>query len=192
MKEEIHPVTDQAVPFGPTGQPAWCGSCETEAGADHWAWGKDSRYRLGGRWRCRAKKRADGARSRSRRRADPVRGEELRAYEREYAKRNAHWVRAKAYRHEDLRRGRASITWAEAQPLMEQPCHYCHLAPAGGLDRIDNELGHEVNNVVPCCMTCNTVLGDLPVGVKDLLADGLRASREGGLLDTWIIPQLRR
>jgi len=54
--------------------------------------------------------------------------------------------------------------------LVHSPCHYCGKTESNeskdyyvkdvsikynGIDRIDNNLGYEVSNVVPCCSTCN-------------------------------------
>jgi hypothetical protein len=171
--------------------PVHCPWCASDTEPEHWAWQKDVRYKIGGRWKCRELKRADGRRYMTKKRNDPIRGVEHKEYAREYAKRNAHWARVKAYRYIDKKRGRASITWDEAKPLMQLPCTYCGIEVSGGLDRIDNELGHEVTNVRPCCWTCNCILGDLPVEAKDLLADGLRAAREGGHLNQWLPPHSR-
>ena len=61
---------------------------------------------------------------------------------------------------------------AEFKQLTQQPCHYCGGEPTGraarvisgkyeslyyynGLDRMDNNRGYTIDNVVPCCMTCN-------------------------------------
>lgn len=172
--------------------PAVCTFCDLDTGdPEHWKWQKDVRYTAGGSWKCRTRVRARGAEYAARKRLDPVRGPRQKQYNKDYAKRNAHWQRLKAYRSIDSKLGRASITWSEAKPLMEQPCQYCGLLPSGGLDRIDNNQGHHMENVRPCCEVCNTVLGDLPVQVKDRLASGLRESREGGWLEGWVIPQKR-
>lgn len=48
--------------------------------------------------------------------------------------------------------------------LGNQVCYYCtgKLSPSGsGLDRKDNHRGYEIDNVVPCCYTCNTLKRDL-------------------------------
>jgi len=45
-----------------------------------------------------------------------------------------------------------------------QVCFYCKgplpSISGGGLDRIDNEKGYTVDNVVPCCGSCNMIKGD--------------------------------
>lgn len=49
--------------------------------------------------------------------------------------------------------------------LIKNVCHYCGLnnnTEAGaGLDRLDNNLGYELDNVVSCCIECNRVRSDL-------------------------------
>lgn len=39
-------------------------------------------------------------------------------------------------------------------------CIYCGDTHNIGLDRIDNNKGHEINNVVPCCYECNVARGN--------------------------------
>ena len=39
--------------------------------------------------------------------------------------------------------------------ITEQPCAYCGQETIGGLDRVDNLLGYEKQNVVSCCKVCN-------------------------------------
>jgi len=63
--------------------------------------------------------------------------------------------------------------------LVSQQCHYCGAEPrnikrpksretksnsaqANGLDRIINNLGYFISNVVPCCSTCNRARMDIP------------------------------
>lgn len=54
--------------------------------------------------------------------------------------------------------------------LTKQKCKYCGSNPTNkinikgkdsyyynGLDRVDNSIGYEISNVVPCCKTCNTM-----------------------------------
>lgn len=160
---------------------------------NHWYWSTDSRMTAGGSWKCRQRKRFNNAVSIQRRRAHPERGPEMREYTRQYFKAHGRWARYKAYRHIDNKRfGCETISWAEAAVAMGLPCTYCELEVSEGLDRRDNTRGHSSDNVVPCCAVCNTILCDIPAEAKDLLADGLRAARAKGLLDSWIPPQQRR
>jgi hypothetical protein len=55
-----------------------------------------------------------------------------------------------------LKRGYSwELTDNQAVWLMQQPCTYCGVAVAGGIDRAKNEYGYTVLNSVPCCATCN-------------------------------------
>ena len=63
------------------------------------------------------------------------------------------------------------LTFEQWSHLVQQHCHVCGAAPTlregkvhmmhgtrvpiNGLDRIDNVLGYTLNNVRPCCSTCN-------------------------------------
>ena len=52
-----------------------------------------------------------------------------------------------------------NLSIEEYSKLLENNCHYCdkNLPKFGcSLDRIDNNLGYEIKNVVPCCARCNT------------------------------------
>lgn len=44
--------------------------------------------------------------------------------------------------------------------ILSNPCFYCKIDDACGLDRIDNSKGHVKNNTVPCCYHCNTARMD--------------------------------
>lgn len=52
-----------------------------------------------------------------------------------------------------------NITDEKAKELMTSPCHYCGLINLGvrvnGIDRVNNDIGYEDGNVVPCCKLCN-------------------------------------
>lgn len=52
-----------------------------------------------------------------------------------------------------------NITDETAKELMTSPCHYCGLLDlnvrVNGIDRVDNDIGYENENVVPCCKLCN-------------------------------------
>jgi hypothetical protein len=48
-----------------------------------------------------------------------------------------------------------SIDWM-VENILEKPCVYCGDTSRVGCDRIDNSRGHTKDNVVPCCIECNT------------------------------------
>lgn len=60
--------------------------------------------------------------------------------------------------------------------LTSQDCFYCGCAPSAvhgeastpfiynGIDRMDNDLGYIIENVVPCCRTCNQAKMAMPYG----------------------------
>jgi len=77
----------------------------------------------------------------------------------------------RSYQRSARRRG---ITWQlcaeEFIEIVSSPCAYCGISPDGvhmphaginggfvysGIDRIDNAIGYEPGNVVPCCWNCN-------------------------------------
>jgi hypothetical protein len=49
--------------------------------------------------------------------------------------------------------------------LITSPCAYCGEIPneLNGLDRIDNNKGYTIDNVVPCCKNCNWAKNDLSI-----------------------------
>lgn len=75
------------------------------------------------------------------------------------------------YRHNASIKGYSfNLSKDEFKPITKMDCHYCGASPTGsmvrskstngsyihnGVDRIDNQLGYELNNVVPCCKLCN-------------------------------------
>ena len=65
-----------------------------------------------------------------------------------------------SYRRNDKKHNRGECTltpdWI-VDNIFSQPCHYCGKTDWHelGCDRIDNNLPHTPNNVVPCCWECN-------------------------------------
>lgn len=54
------------------------------------------------------------------------------------------------------RRGIAfNLTDAQAIAIMHQPCEYCKLPNAMGIDRVNSKLNYAIDTVVPCCGNCN-------------------------------------
>ena len=39
--------------------------------------------------------------------------------------------------------------------LIHQPCHYCGIEPAGGVDRLNPGMGYTMDNTTSCCSKCN-------------------------------------
>lgn len=54
-----------------------------------------------------------------------------------------------------------NLTIEQYETIISKPCHYCKtsLKTWGGvsLDRINNSVGYEESNVLPCCGTCNNI-----------------------------------
>lgn len=57
-----------------------------------------------------------------------------------------------------------TLTKEQYKDLIVRPCYYCEdfLATVQnstgiGLDRLDNNSGYELDNVIPCCVICNRV-----------------------------------
>jgi len=66
------------------------------------------------------------------------------------------WTRAKLVAGYEGRE--FTLTEEQYCSLIKNPCHYCgqQLPSTGrGLDRIDNNLGYAINNVLPSCAQCN-------------------------------------
>src|SRR5208282_6747815 len=54
-----------------------------------------------------------------------------------------------------------NISFDDYELLIKQPCYYCSfefgrpVSTGSGLDRLDNNKGYEIINVVSCCELCN-------------------------------------
>lgn len=50
-----------------------------------------------------------------------------------------------------------SLTFEEFHDLITKPCKYCgeQTMAEHGIDRVNNSLGYNVQNCVPCCKICN-------------------------------------
>ena len=68
------------------------------------------------------------------------------------------------------------ITIEQFKELCHRDCFYCGSAPSNtswyknkrsftysGLDRLDNDLGYNILNVVPCCIICNRAKNSMPI-----------------------------
>jgi len=55
-----------------------------------------------------------------------------------------------------------SLSFNEFKKFWQKPCYYCGgKIETIGLDRIDNQRGYFLDNVVPCCYPCNSMKGKL-------------------------------
>jgi len=56
-----------------------------------------------------------------------------------------------------------TLSFDEFCELIKLDCYYCSFklgkpnTTGSGLDRLDNDKGYEIDNVVPCCGVCNTI-----------------------------------
>lgn len=171
--------------------PSVCLHCNTTVDRSHWREVNAQRTRTGKSWDCLVRRKKYAAAHYQRQMADPAQRLALRTAE------QARYIRSKehskwaAYRSTDKKNGRScDLPWDAAYALMISACHYCG-GESGGLDRRDSARGHDLDNVVPACWRCNSVLTDLPAQAKDLLAPGLRAVRESRAFGDWQPPLSR-
>lgn len=69
-------------------------------------------------------------------------------------------LRLLCYRNRDAKAGRATdITYEYVLSSLLSKCNYCG-HPSDGLDRLDNSIGHTMDNCVPCCNDCNVARSD--------------------------------
>lgn len=65
-------------------------------------------------------------------------------------------------------------------------CIYCgNTTLRMTLDRIDNTIGHIMDNVVPACIRCNYIRGSMPYDAWLSLKDGLIQAEQLGLFGNW-------
>jgi len=68
-----------------------------------------------------------------------------------------------------------ALSKEDVRQLTSRPCHYCGIEPIqrikkasyngdciyNGLDRVDNDRGYLIDNIVPCCGTCNKMKNNM-------------------------------
>ncbi len=88
----------------------------------------------------------------------------------------------------DRKAGRENdLTREVVERLLAKPCRYCGETQLRmTLDRKDNNVGHVVRNVVPCCERCNYLRRDMPYEAWLALVPTIRAVRIAGLFGSWV------
>lgn len=122
---------------------------------------------------------------------NPERLAKTKEYMKVYYKKYSEIAKVKSYRFQDKKRKMPSITLEEFRnQIKENPyCFYCENTNISllGLDRLDNNKGHSLENVVSCCEKCNNILSDLPYEAKMCLKQGLKEIHINNYLNNWEI-----
>lgn len=66
------------------------------------------------------------------------------------------------YRRNDFLNNRSfnlTPSWVDVN-IVSKSCHYCGSTDNIGCDRINNDIGHTVDNCIPCCSRCNMIRND--------------------------------
>jgi hypothetical protein len=74
-----------------------------------------------------------------------------------YRKTRREYDRVYDYKYTDKKKGLVSdltVEWFK-ENITSQPCTYCGSTEKIGCDRVDNNKGHNMDNVIPCCDLCN-------------------------------------
>jgi hypothetical protein len=91
-------------------------------------------------------------------------------------------IRESHNRKKKLTDSRNLLTYEEYEEITkDDECFYCGgtLGLGGGLDRIDNSKSYTVENVLPCCGSCNRLRSDcLTVDETIVMIDTLRLMRK--------------
>lgn len=111
----------------------------------------------------------------------------ITAYAKRWNKENSHVQFVRRSKRSDAEKGyenNLTVEFVEAQ--FDEPCSYCgttEIPPS--LDRIDNDKGHTLDNVVPCCARCNYIRRDIPYAAWLLMVPGLKEAHEKGFLSNY-------
>jgi hypothetical protein len=90
-------------------------------------------------------------------------------------------------RKNDKKHGRDNnLTREYIRDLIKKGCLYCgDVNSRMTLDRIDNDIGHIIGNVVPACLRCNYLRRDMPYDAWMNMVPAIRDTFEKGLFGTW-------
>jgi hypothetical protein len=74
-------------------------------------------------------------------------------------------TRVHSYKKNALTKNREfSLTFGECERLFVGRCYYCGEPPKSklnGIDRVENDQGYHIGNVVSCCWMCNKMKGTM-------------------------------
>lgn len=167
-----------------------CKTCNTRKPIEEF--GLNSPARNGKRYRrchcrpCHTKIRKGYATSpEATRRAEQKRLSKATA-ERAANERTEHYIRLDT-RASDRKKGRKNdLTKEFIAEQIAKGCTYCGESQIRmTLDRIDNDRGHTMDNVVSACVRCNHVRGDMPYEAWVVVARAMRRVRKQGLFGDW-------
>lgn len=159
----------------------WCKYCKIDQPTTHW----------GSKKRCK-RFYADYEKQRRHARKTSMTIVEWRLHQKQEYQKRAPYHRYRALKQGDKDRGlEFDLSFKQYQILCAALCNWCNISQCNGVDRLDSDRGHALNNVVPCCEQCNILLTDLPWECKSLLASGLKHMRDSGVYDRWTVPYKR-
>lgn len=109
--------------------------------------------------RCGIEKSIDSFKDVRRKSGSKTKYSYCKSCEKQYAVDNAHRILNNAYREMDRKKGlEFNITDEFTKDMIFKPCVYCGgFSDSGynGLDRVNNDIGHTVENCVTACKECN-------------------------------------
>jgi hypothetical protein len=81
----------------------------------------------------------------------------------------------------------STITRELIRELISKPCEYCNQFDGKmSIDRKNNNIGHTVENIVPCCLRCNAMKRDMPWEAWQFLVPQIKKAAELGLFGDWV------
>lgn len=78
------------------------------------------------------------------------------------------------------------LTLEYVATAISKPCSYCDSSKViMTLDRVDNNVGHTIDNTVPSCVRCNYIKSNMPHEAWMALVPGIRKAVRLGLFGDW-------
>lgn len=82
--------------------------------------------------------------------------------------------------------GKNNLNYEFIQFIISSGCSYCKDRSIRiTLDRVDNNKGHNKDNVVACCIRCNLIRGAMPFEAWLHIVPSVRSAKEMGLFGDW-------